>query len=65
MSDSFRHDNLDKTYLFGRYWTLASLSQLFNDTAVSTEILLATDKDYGKTWAEVHDFRDPLECECQ
>lgn len=48
------------TYLFGGDGLLGSLVQLFNGLGVVAEILLATDKDNGKTLAEVQNFGDPL-----
>lgn len=49
------------THLLGGHWALVRLAKLLDDPRVPSEILLATDKDDGKSSTEMHDLRDPLE----
>ena len=48
-------------YLFRGDGLLARLAKLLNGLVVVAQILLATDEDDGKTLAEVHDLRNPLQ----
>lgn len=58
--DSVRSLIRGRNYLFWSNWLLARLVKLFNGLLIVTEILLATNKDDGKTLAEVKNLRNPL-----
>ena len=48
-------------YLFGCHRLLRRLVQFLKRLVVVAEILLASNKDYWQAWAEMEDFRDPLD----
>lgn len=54
-----RHGALE-TYLLGRDGLLARLPELLDRLRIVSQILLAANKDDGKTLAEVKHLRDPL-----
>jgi len=56
---------MELAYLLGGNWFLARLMELFDSLLVVPEILLATDKDDGKTTAEMQYFGNPLLSTCQ
>jgi hypothetical protein len=61
MSCNQRELVLERTCLFGSDRSLACFPELLNHSAITSEILLAADKDDRQASAEVHDLRDPLQ----
>lgn len=50
-----------KTYLLRGYRSLARLLELVDYSSVTSEVVLAANKNDGKTSAEVHHLRNPLD----
>jgi len=50
----------DSHALLGSHGSLIRLSQLVDNTRVTSKILLASNENDGQTSTEMHDLRDPL-----
>jgi len=53
-------DKLNATDLFRGHRTLVGLPEFLDSLGVTSQVLLAANKDDGQTGAKVHDLRDPL-----
>lgn len=59
--DFRKHGKIKESYLLRSNGLLAGLVKLFDSLLIIAKIFLATDKNNGKSLAEMENFRDPLE----
>jgi hypothetical protein len=60
VSSKRRLDKLEATDLFRGHRTLVGLPEFLDGLGVTSQVLLAADKDDRQTSAKVHDLGDPL-----